>query len=111
MSTGRSGVFTEVRSFWQSQGRWHRASAPSQDPTQQLGDDVRQALQCRLKAAELLRRETPEKLGSTSQQKQKFKTALALLEKRALDARIRRALPVLWAVTTASRLFATGRLP
>ena len=68
-------------------------------------------LQCRIKAAELLRREDPDKLGSNPQQKQKLKTALALLEKRALDARIRRALPILWAITTASKVFATARRP
>ena len=68
-------------------------------------------LQCRHKAAELLRREDPDKLGHNPKQKQKLKNALASLEKRALDARVRRAVPMLWAVTTASRHFASARLP
>ena len=68
-------------------------------------------VQHRAKVAELLRREGPEKLGHSAKQRKKLQTALLALERRALEARVRRALPVMWAVTSASKVFACARLP
>ncbi|CAE7833910.1 unnamed protein product [Symbiodinium sp. CCMP2592] len=69
-------------------------------------------VQHRAKVAELLRKEGgPEKLGHSVKQRNKLQRALLALERRGLEARVRRAVPVLWAVTSASKLFACGRLP
>ncbi|CAE7389295.1 unnamed protein product [Symbiodinium natans] len=68
-------------------------------------------VQHRAKVAELLRSEGPEKLGHSARQRKKLQTALLALERRPLEARIRRAVPVMWAVTSASKVFACARLP